>query len=156
MRCTQTFVLVVAVFFWQLFLGSAMASEHQPANILEKIVYGSIEVLQKNGFNMLKYDVRNGSHTDLPLSSGPPNIGFFAHKDTSWIGGGASYKMNFYEVDKIPVAARMQLIAFLVKLHEAEGRSFTLTLRMMRDQYKKPEIIKPAAYIELKLNQIER
>jgi len=133
-----------------------MASEHQPENILEKIVYGSTEVLQRNGFNMLKYDVRNGSHTDLPLSSGPPNIGFFAYKDTSWIGGESSYKMSFYEADKIPVAARMQLIVYLVKLHEAEGRGFTLSLRMMRDKYKKPQIIEPAVFIELKLNQIER
>lgn len=163
------------VLCWTITLGlvglltsqTIMASQQlSDESILSEIVSNTVKIMRRNGHEMPDYRVRDGSATDVPVSGPPEKYAFFAYREgdgrtfpsvmwSRWIDIKPIYAMHFYEADQIPVAARTQLIDYLINLHEARGRNFTLYLRMTRDRYKKPQITMPPAFIELKLNRIE-
>ena len=63
--------------------------------------------------------------------------------------------LHFYEATLLPSEGRIELINYLVSLHVKQQGGFSLVLRMMEKKYKKGQIVRPDAFLEIKLNRIE-
>lgn len=63
--------------------------------------------------------------------------------------------LHFYEANHLPLEGRKELISYLISLHAEQHGSFALSLRMMKDRYKKPQIVTPDAFLEMRLVRIE-
>lgn len=140
-----------------------MAAENRPPEdlLLEKIVHGYINILKQYGLTTKQhrfYEGRNFNVRDGAVSFpvlDEDNGMFFGYIANRWFGDKFSYKLHFYEADKIPLAARLELIEYSMRFHEEHARNSTLAIRMMKGRYKKLGIL-PDAFLEMKLDRIER
>jgi hypothetical protein len=150
-------LLMLAIFLVVALLpdrNATAADQRQEANtLLVKIVAETVNVMRENGYDMPGYVVRNGA-SDVPLSGPPEKHAFFAYVETGWIEREPTIILHFYEADQIPISARMRLIPHLIALHEADKHRFGLLMRMTKKKYKKPQIIQPKAFFEMKLNRV--
>ncbi|MCX7626818.1 MAG: hypothetical protein N2Z69_00130 [Methylophilaceae bacterium] len=136
--------------------GGVMANQnisHQ--TLLAEIVPTIVQIMRKNGYEMADYRVIGG-HTDVPISGTPEKHAFFGYVDKSWLKDGEKIILNFYEADQLPLTGRVQLIDYLLRLHEEKKGGFALTLYMTKTKYKKPQLIRPEAFLEMNLNQLAR
>ena len=124
-------------------------------NLLVEIVPTIVQIMRRNGYQMANYRV-NGEHTDVPISGPPEKHAFFGYVDKGWLMGSGKIVLNFYEADQLPLAGRVQLIDYLLRMHEKKSGDFALSLYMTKAKYKKPQLIMPEAFLEMNLNQIAR
>lgn len=139
-------------------IGNAMADTSQaPDDLLTQIVERTVEIIRSHGYPFPRYVVRNGG-TDLPISEDRVSVDFFAssEKSRSWSGGDPwSFRLQIYDARKIPVKARSDLVKYLVELHEARNGDFGMSLFMMEQNYRKGALVRPSAFLELKLNKTQ-
>lgn len=139
-------------------IASATADVPQSSDeLLTQIVDRTIEIIRSHGYPFPRYVVRNGG-TDLPISEVRVSVDFFAstEKSRSWIGGDPwSFTLQIYDARKIPVKARAELVKYLVELHEARGGDFEMSLFMRERKYRKGALIRPPAFLEIKLNKTQ-
>ncbi len=132
-----------------------MASQQQSDEvILSEIVSTTVKIMRRNGYEMPEYKVFNGG-TDLPISGPPEKYAFFGYLEKSWLQEKPTIVLHFYEANHLPLEGRIELINHLVSLHAKHRGNFALSLRMMKGNYKKGQIVKPDAFLEMKLNRIE-
>ncbi|MEZ5616212.1 MAG: hypothetical protein R3E35_13485 [Rhodocyclaceae bacterium] len=123
-------------------------------SFLSEIVSNTVKIMRRNGYEMPEYRVIDGG-TDVPISGPPEKYAFFGYLEKSWLQDKRTIVLHFYEANLLPSAGRIELINYLVSLHVKQRGGFALTLRMMKDNYKKGQIIRPDAFLEIKLNRIE-
>ena len=83
---------------------------------------------------------------------------FFGSVESQWIwfGNKNEYVLIFYEADKIPEGARLEIIKHTIEAYEAQNDGLSLNLQMTVEIYKKPQFVKPHSFIKIRLNCIER
>lgn len=121
--------------------------------LLTEIVSTVVQIMRKNGYEMPDYRVVDG-HTDVPILGPPQKHAFFGYVDKKWMNGSAKIILVFYEADLLPFAGRIQVINYLLRLHEEKRGDFALRLYMTNAKYKKPQLTIPEAYLEINLNPI--
>lgn len=123
--------------------------------LLAEIVPTIVQIMHKNGYEMAHYRVIGG-HTDVPISGPPEKHAFFGYVDEGWLKGGEKIILKFYEADQLPASGRLQVIDYLLKLHEEKNYGFTLSLYMTKAKYRKPQLIMPETFLEMNFNSIVR
>lgn len=83
------------------------------------------------------------------------NMLFFGYLEKDRLQEKQIIVLHFYEANRLPLEGRMKLINYLVTLHAKRHDGFTLSLRMMKSNYKKGQFILPTAFLEMKLSRIE-
>lgn len=153
--------------FWVITLGlvSLLTSQTTMANqqfddvsLLSEIVSDTVKIMRRNGYEMPEYRVRvtdSGVGTDVPISGPPEKYAFFGYLEKSWLQDKRTIVLHFYEANRLPLGGRMELINHLVSLHAKHRGRFALSLRMMEGAYKKGQVVRPAAFLEMNLNRIE-
>ncbi|MFP4517723.1 MAG: hypothetical protein ACLFNV_13095 [Desulfovibrionales bacterium] len=125
------------------FMGLIMpsfAGKHPYQELTDKIVDDIKIILRKH---------------DLPVYHNKENrwLKYSAGTD-SWIGGSPAYGLYLYEAYAIPLEAQMEIIEYLVKLHESRGRRETIRLQMRMEAFK-PGLFKANPYFEMILNDMQ-
>lgn len=152
---------------WVITLGliSLLTSQTTMANqqfddvsLLSEIVSDTVKIMRRNGYEMPEYRVSaidGGGGTDVPISGPPEKYAFFGYLEKSWLQDKRTIVLHFYEANHLPLGGRMELISHLVSLHAKHRGRFALSLRMMEGKYKKGQIVRPAAFLEMNLNRVE-
>lgn len=124
-------------------------------SILSEIVSNTVKIMRKNGYEMPEYRVIDGG-TDVPIYGPQEKYAFFGYLEKNWSREKQTIVLHFYEATLLPSEGRIELINYLVSLHVKQQGGFSLVLRMMEKKYKKGQIVRPDAFLEIKLNRIER
>lgn len=155
------------VLCWAITLGliglltsqTTMANQQlDDVSVLSEIVSNTVKIMRRNGYEMPEYRVRvidGGGGTDVPISGPPEKYAFFGYLEKSWLQDKRTIVLHFYEANHLPSVGRIELINYLVSLHVKQRGGFALSLRMMEGNYKKGQIVRPDAFLEIKLNRIE-
>lgn len=122
--------------------------------LLKEIVSATVRIMRSNGYEMPDYRVINGG-TDVPISGPPEKYTFFGYLEKSWLQEKPTIVLHFYEANHLPLEGRKELINYLVSLHARQHGGFALSLRMMKGVYKKGQVFRPDAFLEMRLNRIE-
>lgn len=149
---------VSVLIFLPVLLLSGFAEANQTLShqaLLAEIVPAVVQIMRRNGYEMADYRVVGG-HTDVLISGPSEKHAFFGYVDKGRLKDGEKVVLSFYEADQLPLAGRVQVIDYLLKLHEENGGSFALSLYMTKAKYKKPQPVMPVAFVEINLNRVSR
>ncbi len=141
MRKTRLFWLALMMTAGIGWMMQAQAGVHAFRELEPKIAHDVRTILMKHGMP-IRYDRGNEW---FKISSG----------STQWIGGNPSFGLYFYRANEIPLAAKMEIIEYCMKLYEETDRQYEIRILML-DKSFSPHIFEPSSYFELHLKSSQK
>lgn len=131
-------LIMTAGMGWAL---QAQAGVHAFRELEPKIDRAVTTILMKHGMPV-RYDRENEW---FKISSG----------STQWIGGDPSFGLYFYRANEIPLAAKVEIIEFCMKLYEDTDRQNEIRILMLDKEFS-PHVFEPSSYFELHLKSSQK